>query len=492
MKPHKTIKAEEKRGRRSLIQEFLSLIGKEELIVYESDFLPLLVLIDWFSYYDRNNTIKDAYPIFCYKKGCTIKLYISFPRYHNSSKSAFRSYLEGELDIKKINSIYDKIKKEIEIFYKNYYKKKTWGEGVLLSTLKKVHGCLRKLCLFTLFLDRLDQRAIKEVLMEKNVEINLSEIWKISQVLDFISIESKNVAEIISTIQKKENHEKLQHVFTNYTHVPSAKDVEDELRSFNLKNQSKELEKNKKMAEKNKKEKDNRRIFLSGYERKILKFIDWSSWLRDDRKIIINKADVLLFNITSKLYEEWGIKQDLAPVSFVSEVLGGKKYVVKNIDKIRQRKNRAMLIYFGKDKYKEDTNQSEKEIRVLDKYVLLRNKPQKDNILEGEVASLGYAKGRVRIIIKKSEFKSFQRGEILVARMTRPEFAPLMKKAAAIITEEGGITSHAAIISRELRKPCIIGTRIATQVLHDGDLVELDTNVGIVRILKGKKYSKNY
>ncbi|MEY2664432.1 MAG: hypothetical protein RIT04_240, partial [Candidatus Parcubacteria bacterium] len=79
---------------------------------------------------------------------------------------------------------------------------------------------------------------------------------------------------------------------------------------------------------------------------------------------------------------------------------------------------------------------------------------------------------------------SFEDGSVLVTSMTRPEFVPLMKKAIAIVTDEGGITCHAAIVSRELKKPCIIGTKVATQVLKDGDMVEVDANSGIVRILK--------
>jgi pyruvate,water dikinase len=68
--------------------------------------------------------------------------------------------------------------------------------------------------------------------------------------------------------------------------------------------------------------------------------------------------------------------------------------------------------------------------------------------------------------------------------MTRPEYVPLMKKAAGIITDEGGITCHAAIVSRELKIPCVIGTKIATKVLKDGDMVEVDADKGIVKILK--------
>jgi pyruvate,water dikinase len=67
--------------------------------------------------------------------------------------------------------------------------------------------------------------------------------------------------------------------------------------------------------------------------------------------------------------------------------------------------------------------------------------------------------------------------------MTRPEYMPAILKAAAIIADEGGITCHAAIVSRELGIPCIVGTKIATQALKDGDLVEVDADKGIVKIL---------
>ena len=75
-------------------------------------------------------------------------------------------------------------------------------------------------------------------------------------------------------------------------------------------------------------------------------------------------------------------------------------------------------------------------------------------------------------------------GDVLVTNMTTPNYLVAMKKAVAFITDEGGITCHAAIIAREMKKPCIIGTKNATKVLKDGDLVEVDANKGIVRKLK--------
>ena len=110
----------------------------------------------------------------------------------------------------------------------------------------------------------------------------------------------------------------------------------------------------------------------------------------------------------------------------------------------------------------------------------------KSEILEipGVSASLGKVKGVVRVVPDVSKVKVFNKGDILVASMTRPEYTSLMKKAGAVVTNEGGVTCHAAIVSRELGIPCIINTKIATQVLKDGDLVEVDADKGIVRKIK--------
>lgn len=83
--------------------------------------------------------------------------------------------------------------------------------------------------------------------------------------------------------------------------------------------------------------------------------------------------------------------------------------------------------------------------------------------------------------------KSFHEGEILVAGMTRPDYVPYMEKAAAFVTDGGGILCHAAIIAREMQKPCVVGTGVATKTLKDGDLVEVDANKGIVKKLNGGK-----
>lgn len=114
------------------------------------------------------------------------------------------------------------------------------------------------------------------------------------------------------------------------------------------------------------------------------------------------------------------------------------------------------------------------------------------NDLRGKVANQGQVKGVVKIINalskdQEKEIRLMRQGQILVTGMTRPHLIMAIRKASGIITDEGGITSHAAIIARELDIPCIIGTKIATKVLKNGDLVEVDANKGVVKILKRKK-----
>lgn len=110
--------------------------------------------------------------------------------------------------------------------------------------------------------------------------------------------------------------------------------------------------------------------------------------------------------------------------------------------------------------------------------------PENITEIEGVIASKGIVKGRVSVVINTSQFHKVKKGDILVSFMTRPEYLPIMGLASAFVTDEGGLTSHAAIVAREMNKPCIIGTKIATKVLKDGDVVEVDANAGVIRILK--------
>ncbi|MFA5792235.1 MAG: PEP-utilizing enzyme, partial [Candidatus Paceibacterota bacterium] len=106
------------------------------------------------------------------------------------------------------------------------------------------------------------------------------------------------------------------------------------------------------------------------------------------------------------------------------------------------------------------------------------------NSISGVVACRGdIIRGKVKKIYNSYGVSAFKSGEILVTPMTSPEYLSAMRKAAAIITDEGGLTCHAAIVARELKKPCIIGTKVATKLFQDGDLIEVNANKGIIRKL---------
>uniref|UniRef100_A0A7C3RD04 Probable phosphoenolpyruvate synthase n=2 Tax=Archaeoglobus fulgidus TaxID=2234 RepID=A0A7C3RD04_ARCFL len=101
-------------------------------------------------------------------------------------------------------------------------------------------------------------------------------------------------------------------------------------------------------------------------------------------------------------------------------------------------------------------------------------------LLKGLGASPGIASGRVKVIFSEKEISKVEEGDILVTTMTTPDMVPAMKRAAAIVTDEGGMTCHAAIVSRELGVPAVVGTKKATKVLKDGMVITVDGEKGII------------
>ena len=101
-------------------------------------------------------------------------------------------------------------------------------------------------------------------------------------------------------------------------------------------------------------------------------------------------------------------------------------------------------------------------------------------LVQGLAASAGRASGRVRVLTTPDQGRLLQAGEVLVAPMTNPDWVPTIRRAAALVTDGGGMTCHAAIVARELGVPCVVGSRVATSVLRDGELVTVDGAKGTV------------
>ena len=149
-----------------------------------------------------------------------------------------------------------------------------------------------------------------------------------------------------------------------------------------------------------------------------------------------------------------------------------------NLDE-QQKRNRGELIVFSKE--------GAKTYYGANTYLLLQTimpaeTPRAGSVFPGQVACSGEAEGRVRIVRSFSDAKKMNDGEILVTSMTTPEISLAVDKAAGIITDEGGITCHAAIVAREWGIPCLIGTGKATSVLTDGMKVKLNCIKGFFEI----------
>lgn len=135
-------------------------------------------------------------------------------------------------------------------------------------------------------------------------------------------------------------------------------------------------------------------------------------------------------------------------------------------------------------------------VTTIDGVDKVRNKKTKDNevkistlpILKGIPAAPGVGSGTVRLLKSPKEIGKVKEGDVLVAPMTSPDYVPAMKKAAAIVTDSGGQTSHAAIVSRELGIPCVVGTKEATKKLTDGMLISVDGSTG--EVFAGAKVQK--
>ena len=204
---------------------------------------------------------------------------------------------------------------------------------------------------------------------------------------------------------------------------------------------------------------------------------DFTKW-QDDRK----KATLWTMHYGSLILSEIGKRTNISLelIKYMSPREVGKIFdITPSSEDFKKRKENCVFFW--------DTEGHEvlvgKEADQVKETILKTTDLSHVNDFRGLTACMGKGVGTVKIIKSAKEVDKVNEGDILVAVMTRPDYVPAMKKAAAIVTDEGGVTSHAAIVARELNKPCVIGTKIATKVLKDGMTVEVNADHGLVSIL---------
>jgi phosphohistidine swiveling domain-containing protein len=219
----------------------------------------------------------------------------------------------------------------------------------------------------------------------------------------------------------------------------------------------------------------------------LIEINDFMHWLHDDRKHITTITLGYADNFIKEVATRYKLKHENARYLVQAEI--NEKTLEKMTNKILAQR-REKSIFFSTKVTQKNKNplkrfevytgtQANKFIKKLQSY-----KEKNLKVLHGNCASTGSATGIIKVCRGAKEITKVKPGDIIVACMTQPEFVPAMKRAAAVITDEGGLTCHAAIISRELKIPCVIGTKTATKVLKDGMKVKIDADNGIIKILK--------
>ena len=218
----------------------------------------------------------------------------------------------------------------------------------------------------------------------------------------------------------------------------------------------------------------------TGESLKIFKIAPYAVYFKDFRDDV-RRAQVFyyssLFEYVAKYFKVSLLDLGYLTMSEIKQCLVNNKFDYK---KVELRKTNQFVVTIGKNG----------EIIVkqsgLKKYFKIEEKIQKANqqpIVKGVSASKGRVIGQVKIIHSHHDIKRVKAGDIIVANTTHPDYLPAMKLASGFITNEGGLISHAAIIARELNKPCVVGTKNATFILIEGQTVELNANTGEIKVI---------
>ncbi|MDO8499224.1 MAG: PEP-utilizing enzyme [bacterium] len=210
------------------------------------------------------------------------------------------------------------------------------------------------------------------------------------------------------------------------------------------------------------------------------KILDKATKLRQADTFFDDACD-LMYQYLYLIAAEKGWPKNLMKFFLIQElkkaVMAKQKYSFTEVEK-----RKDGCAYFAGKLFTENDISTALKIRgykLIDKKIL-----SAATQLKGFSASPGQARGKVKVVMNRDQLNKIMPGDILVSPMTTPAYLPAMTKAAAFVTDEGGIICHAAIVAREMKKPCIVGTKVATKILQDGDLVEVDAHNGIVKIIE--------
>ncbi len=210
--------------------------------------------------------------------------------------------------------------------------------------------------------------------------------------------------------------------------------------------------------------------------RRFVEFTDDCAYIQDCRKEAVLRLNHFIFLSVSELAKRTGFDPELVMCVMFFEL----EDFIKDPNSFREtaeRRRQGALSLVDKDGF---ITIPRDELGDVDVSVLFHDYSDVREA-HGTPASLGSVEGVARIVLGGDQFSEFQDGEILITNQTTPDFVPIMHRAAAIVAEQGGLTSHAAVISRELGIPCVVGVKDAMQIFQTGERVSVDAKSGLVK-----------
>jgi phosphohistidine swiveling domain-containing protein len=234
------------------------------------------------------------------------------------------------------------------------------------------------------------------------------------------------------------------------------------------------------------KEQKERQLILKGlskHEKAIAAVAGEASYLKDYFKFSTNKLQLsgekIFQEISRRTSVEVGVIKNLSHADAAQLALTGV-YDKKAASKYQ--KHAVFVSLTGKIKIRYDG-------AVADNYEkkFLSHIENLTGEFKGRIACMGVVSGKAKIVHSPKDFHKINKGDILVVMNTGPDFVPILPRVGAIVAEEGGITAHVSVISREMKIPCVVGIPHVSREIKDGDLLEVDADKGIVKILKRAK-----
>ena len=309
-----------------------------------------------------------------------------------------------------------------------------------------------------------------------NSELSLLEIASLA---NNKGIDDKSVKSVIN-----EHVKKFHWLENNYIKVKylDKSFVVDEVKK-RLKNPEQKIEEIKQgyQTAKQRKEDIFKEITASQELKLLVESLDFFVHWQDQRKKASLEALHCQYKLLDEIVRRTYYSLEEIQYTMYSEI---EDVLTEKLDKLVLQDRRQKCVVYLRDDHQLHFHTGQEAQYIIDSIF-----PNTDGIkeLQGTVTSADVnnkiVQGEVSVVSTMNEAKSFKPGNILVTSMTRPDMISIMKQAKAVITNEGGVTCHAAVVSRELGIPCIIGTKVATKVLKNGYTVEMDLDKGTVKII---------